>query len=159
MKETENSRGGAFNPRSFDHILAAKKLQDDGAKVYINTLDKDFLANPKSISFGFRTQPFSADVLFNDGDIITVGTLQFKVLHTPGHTKGSSCFIIGDTIFTGDTMFYQDYGRTDFPGGSQADMENSLRKLLNLHGDYNILPGHMRESTLEHERKYNPIVL
>ena len=56
-------------------------------------------------------------------------------------------------------MFYQDYGRTDFPGGSQADMENSLRKLLNLHGDYNILPGHMRESTLEHERKYNPIVL
>ncbi|MFW5779977.1 MAG: MBL fold metallo-hydrolase [Bacillota bacterium] len=144
----------------FDHIMAAKKLQDTGAKVYINVLDGDMLQNSgyTTRDLGIKIPPFYADKLFVDNDIIKVGKLEFKALHTPGHTKGSSCFVIEDTIFSGDTMFYQNYGRTDFRGGSQEAIERSLKKLMSLEGDYKVLPGHMEITTLDHERKHNPVV-
>ena len=92
---------------------------------------------------------------FLDGDEISVGPMVFHVLATPGHTLGSSCFVCGDVLFSGDTLFAGCCGRTDLPGGNQAQMMASLKRLGSLPGDYRVLPGHGEKSTLEQERRTN----
>lgn len=92
---------------------------------------------------------------YEDGSHVSVGDVDFEVLHTPGHTAGSVVLRAGDTLFTGDTLFKGSMGRTDLPGGSHEDMSRSLRRLGALEGDLKVLPGHMDASTLDHERKYN----
>ena len=78
------------------------------------------------------------------------------MLNTPGHTPGSSCFIFDDLMFTGDTLFNGGIGRTDFAGGSDEDMQNSLNRLSKLPGDYAVYPGHDENSVLSDEKLYNP---
>ena len=90
-----------------------------------------------------------------DGDKISLPPLQFHAISTPGHTKGSSCFVCGNTIFSGDTLFEGCCGRTDLPGGSEKQMMASLKRLAELPGDYQVLPGHGPSSTLERERQTN----
>ena len=80
----------------------------------------------------------------------------FHVLHTPGHTKGGVCYQLDRTLFTGDTLFRCSRGRTDFPGGSDAELYASLQRLKQLEGDYDVLPGHNETSTLSFEREHNP---
>jgi glyoxylase-like metal-dependent hydrolase (beta-lactamase superfamily II) len=92
------------------------------------------------------------DSWLNDGDC------EFRVLHTPGHTEGSVCYICGDVIFSGDTLFCESVGRTDFPGSSTIDMKRSLRLLKNLDGNYKVLPGHNESTELDWERQYNPFM-
>ncbi|MHC1785907.1 MAG: MBL fold metallo-hydrolase [Christensenellales bacterium] len=77
----------------------------------------------------------------SDGQILKLAGITFQVLHTPGHTRGSVCYRAGNDLFTGDTLFDGDYGRTDLPGGSMAQMRQSLRMLLALHGCH-AYPGH-----------------
>ena len=96
------------------------------------------------------------DVLVNNGDVVKVGDMEFEVLETPGHTEGSICYICKDTIFSGDTLFRQSIGRTDFPGGSMPQMRKSLTRLNGLSGDLLIYPGHNGASTLEYEKEHNP---
>ncbi len=92
-----------------------------------------------------------------DGDIIAVGHLKFQVLHTPGHTPGSVCFLVENTLFSGDTLFSSSVGRTDMPGGSHEQLIRSIReKLLPLHDDISIYPGHGPETTIGRERQCNP---
>ena len=91
-----------------------------------------------------------------DGDTITQDELTFKVLHTPGHSAGSVCYICDDVIFSGDTLFCGSMGRTDFEDGSSEEILKSLKKLANLKGDYKVYPGHFQSTTLEAERKNNP---
>ena len=90
------------------------------------------------------------------GQELTLAGLAFRVLHTPGHTPGSVVFQAGDALFTGDTLFHGDIGRTDFPGGDDRQMNASLAKLAALEGDFRVLPGHEEDSTLEEERRGNP---
>lgn len=94
--------------------------------------------------------------LWRDGDVVPMGNLKVEVLHTPGHTKGSVTLRCRDVLFTGDTLFAGTCGRTDFPGGSYEEMMVSLKRLGELEGDFRVLPGHERFSTLERERKTNP---
>ena len=78
-----------------------------------------------------------------------------EVLETPGHTPGSVTLRAGDVLFTGDTLFAGSMGRTDLPGGDEDTIMRSLRRLYELEGDYQVLPGHEEQSTLERERKSN----
>jgi glyoxylase-like metal-dependent hydrolase (beta-lactamase superfamily II) len=77
-------------------------------------------------------------------------------MSTPGHTKGSVCYLAQNYLFTGDTLFYCSCGRTDFPSGSSDEMIESLQKLKLLEGDFKVMTGHDKQSTLEFERKNNP---
>lgn len=92
----------------------------------------------------------------SDGQTLDFDGLRFEVLHTPGHTPGSVCFLCGDRLFAGDTLFAGSCGRTDLPGGSWKDMAASLRRLAALEGDYEVFPGHGEPTTLAAEREGNP---
>ena len=94
-------------------------------------------------------------VPYGDGDVVKLGDLDIQVLHTPGHTPGGVCLLVGDALFTGDTLFQGSMGRIDFGGGSYEDIMASLARLAHLPGDFRVLPGHMDASTLERERKTN----
>lgn len=105
-----------------------------------------------------------ADMKVKDGQVLEVGNLKIKVIHTPGHTPGGICLLIDNYLFTGDTIFINHVGRTDFPGGSQAEMIASIKKLMQLNDDIIIYPGHNYDylkridSTIGQERKNNPFV-
>ena len=77
---------------------------------------------------------------------------------TPGHTDGSACFIVNNMLFTGDTLFLESVGRTDFISGNRDDLVESVKKLFSLNGEYLVYPGHEEFTTLDHERKYNTFV-
>ena len=95
-------------------------------------------------------------MIVGDGDTITLGESTIRVISTPGHTKGGLCYICDDKIFTGDTLFFCSCGRTDFPGGSSAEILKSLKKIADLKGNLKVYPGHDRVSTLDFERANNP---
>ena len=88
--------------------------------------------------------------------MLKIAGLEIQVLHTPGHTPGSVCLAVEDTLFTGDTLFAGSIGRTDFPGGDVPDMKKSLARLGNLPTDYRVMPGHGEETTLFVEKDHNP---
>lgn len=145
----------------FDHIGAVKSLKDAlGVPVYVHTLDADRLTGENNANnrFGVHVQPVTPDVLFGDGDRLDFGGLSFVVVHTPGHTPGSCCFLISDTMFSGDTLFYGDTGRTDLEGGDFNQMVKSIAKLKNLQGDFAVYPGHDQSTTLNHERLHNQLM-
>ena len=144
----------------FDHAGNAKKLQDDGAKIYISKLDADKLQNDLNLAsnFGRKFDYLTADYTFDDGQILSVCGIDFKVIATPGHTDGSVCFLLDNMLFTGDTLFLGSVGRTDFPTGSREQLVNSVKKLFALDGDYAVYPGHEQFTTLDYERKYNGFI-
>lgn len=148
----------------FDHIGAVAPLKAiTNAKIYIHPLDAEMLYNPQlSLASQFsrrEIEPAKADVLINDGDIIELPFADIKVLHTPGHTRGGVCYVTGDVIFSGDTLFNSSIGRTDFPGGDYDTLVSSIRnKLFALEGDYTIYPGHDGSTTLAHEKAENPFL-
>ena len=134
----------------FDHVGAVKDLAAQyDCKVF---LDKKELAMPPMLTNG----PLYYTDGYGDGDTLTLAGIPIQVLETPGHTPGSVCLIMEDTLFSGDTLFAGSCGRTDFPGGSMKQMKASLSRLAALPGDYRVLPGHMEPSTLDRERRYNP---
>ena len=91
-----------------------------------------------------------------DQQELSLAGYTIKVLHTPGHTPGSVVFLMGDTMFSGDTLFAGSIGRTDFAGGNLQQMKQSLKKLISLDGDYRIYPGHEDYTTLSREKRINP---
>ena len=149
----------------FDHIMGVSKLQDaTGARVYINKLDSAAMHdNGASLAsmIGVRVDPSRVDAFVEDGQDICEAGIDFHVIHTPGHTDGGVCYVIESerVIFSGDTLFFMSYGRTDLPGGDAAALYDSLiYKVFALKGDYRVLPGHDRETTLDFERRHNPCV-
>lgn len=162
IKQTEQSLGVTIKAvllthAHFDHAGNAKKLQDDGAKIYISVLDAPKLLNKLNLSedFGRKFDYLTADYTFVDGEILNVCGLQIKAVLTPGHTDGSATFIVHNMMFTGDTLFNGSVGRTDFPTGDYKTLISSIKKLYAHLGDYTVYPGHDQFTTLEHERKYN----
>ncbi len=141
----------------FDHSGNAKKLQDDGAKIYISKIDAKKLLNDDNLSsdFGRKFEYLTADYTFDDGDELNILGIKIKVILTPGHTDGSACFMVDNALFTGDTLFFGSVGRTDFKSGDREQMIKSIKRLFSLEGDYSVYPGHDEFTTLERERKYN----
>lgn len=149
----------------YDHIGGANDvLSKTGGKaeVAIGEGDvlflKDSLLNLTKFLAPKPLENLKCDIALHDGDKLTLGESIFTVIETPGHTRGSVCFICDDKIFTGDTLFCRSQGRTDFPTGSDKDMAASLKKLAQIEGDYMIYPGHNMTTTLDAERKYNPYI-
>ena len=93
---------------------------------------------------------------YREGDALTAAGLRFRVLSTPGHTPGSVCLLCENALFSGDTLFAGSYGRTDFPGGSDAAMSASLKRLSTLPPETRVLPGHGLASTIADELRTNP---
>ena len=138
----------------YDHTTAVPQLHTalPEAKIYIHQADAN--------GAGSRLFPLAGQVddllLYDEGDTLPLGNLTVEVLHTPGHSLGSVTLKARDVLFTGDTLFAGDCGRTDLRGGSWEEILASLGRLGRLEGNFHVLPGHMGTSTLEEERKYNP---
>jgi hydroxyacylglutathione hydrolase len=98
------------------------------------------------------------DGFLEEGDSVEFGDETLQVLHTPGHSPGSVVFICDGRLFAGDLLFRGSIGRTDLPGGSPAEMERSLRRIMELDGDFLVYPGHGPETTLREERIGNPFL-
>jgi glyoxylase-like metal-dependent hydrolase (beta-lactamase superfamily II) len=100
-----------------------------------------------------------AERLLIDGDIINIGKVKFRILHTPGHTIGGICLVGDGIVFTGDTLFNYGIGRADFPGSDyDQELESIRTKLMTLPDDYKVYPGHGPASTIGTERKGNPFL-
>ncbi|MCM1271849.1 MAG: MBL fold metallo-hydrolase [Ruminococcus flavefaciens] len=145
----------------FDHIGGVEEVRRlTRAEVFIHLNDSEMLTSEKfSLASGMSYDPFIPVTLWTaveEDAIIQDGELSFKVIHTPGHSGGSVCYICEDVIFSGDTLFNRSIGRTDFLGSNPIDMKKSLKKLSLLEGDYKVLPGHNMPTTLDFERKMNP---
>lgn len=144
----------------FDHVGAVADLVEaTGCEVYIHQKDYSKLLNGDTVArfFGLgEVKPVNSAIPFGDDEILKLDEIEFSVLHTPGHTSGSCCFIAGDKMFTGDTLFARSVGRTDMPDGNTELLKRSLEKIYALTGDYTVYPGHMSVTTLEAERHYNP---
>lgn len=135
----------------FDHTGGVAELHaaHPDVPVFLHPADAARLGSDVFPPIGAPTVPYG------DGDVVKLGDLDIQVLHTPGHTPGGVCLLVGDALFTGDTLFQGSMGRIDFEGGSYEDIMASLARLAHLPGDFRVLPGHMDASTLERERKTN----
>ncbi len=145
-----------------DHIGASEPLrQATGAELHIHEADAEMLQDPQHNLTEFMGSPFKvarADKTLQEKDTICFGQdISLEILHTPGHTQGSVCFWGGGKLFSGDTLFAGSVGRTDFPGGSYAQIISSLNeKLLPLPDDTDVYPGHGPETRIGIEKHSNP---
>lgn len=144
----------------YDHICGAPRLREEtGVPIAVGARDAAALGDPAaSLSdyFGGAHTPFAPDRTLSDGETVTVGTLTLEVLETPGHTPGGVCFLAGDVLFSGDTLFADSVGRTDFPGGDTPALLRSLSRLSALGDGVRVYPGHGGETTVGHEKRCNP---
>ena len=143
-----------------DHISGAAALREKThAPIAIHARDDPYTDSRLCMAeeCGYTFVPFKADRLLQEGDTVEFAGHTLSVLHTPGHTPGSVCFLCEEDrlLFSGDTLFCMTAGRTDFPGGSRTQMLDSLRRLRRLDGDYTVYPGHERNTTLSRERTRN----
>ena len=142
----------------FDHVGAVPEvLEETGAALCMHKSDD-------GASIGGDYYKFNAPEgtqFYKEGDIITVDGLSFTIMETPGHTPGSVCLLCTESgsgdraLFSGDTLFRDSCGRTDFPAGSTEDMLRSLKRLAELPGDFEVYPGHGFSTTLDRERSVN----
>lgn len=141
----------------FDHIGAALDIKAEyGIKIYAHEDEKDVLTSDANVAsmMGMRLS-VDADEYVRDRQTLLFGGVKYEVIHTPGHTKGGCCYYVASdkVLFSGDTMFCQSYGRTDFPTGSYSELINSItQKLLKLDDDVIVYPGHNEETKIGYER-------
>ena len=145
----------------FDHIMGEYDAQKASAvPVYIHENDLYLAQNlPLQLErFGFVNNALPPENIktFTEKDVFKLGDTEIKVIHTPGHTPGSVCFLTGNSLFSGDTLFYTSVGRTDFEGGSFAQLSNSIKeKLFKLDDSIDVYPGHDSKTSIGYEKKYN----
>ncbi len=146
-----------------DHVLGVPRLKtDSGAPVYLHPADRmlyDHVAE-QATAFGMRAGPLPApDRALAHGDVLRVGTLQFRVRHAPGHSPGSVVFEGQGVAFAGDVLFQGSIGRTDLPGGDFETLIRSIeRELLTLPDSTIVYCGHGPETTVGRERGANPFL-
>ncbi len=140
----------------YDHTGAVPELRQEypNIPVYLHPKDAAQTGDPSGLM-----PDIGETVSYDEGDEIKIGGMTFRVLYTPGHTSGSVTLDAGEALFTGDTMFAGNCGRTDLPSGSPDQMADSLKRLAGLEGDRQVLPGHEDVSTLAKERVSNYWVL
>ena len=135
-----------FTHGHFDHFGGAEDIMEKSTRVYIHEEDAPMLLDAElNASLYLVEEGMSGPQATNtvrDGDEITEAGLTLKVIHTPGHTRGSVCYLCGDILFTGDTVMSMGVGRTDLPTGSEEDLRNSLNILRPYFGKYRLLGGH-----------------
>ena len=146
----------------FDHILGANEARKlSGGKIYISEADANGLSDGAvnlCDRFCIDFESFTADETLTDNQSINIGDISVKVLITPGHSKGSACFIIDDWMFSGDTLFRLSVGRTDFIGGDSEELALSLKRLSDIKGDFDVYAGHGSASRLSYEKQNNPFM-
>ena len=164
-------REGGYQPKAillthghFDHAMAAEELAGMfGIQIYAHEAEKETLGQPQlnvSAMLG-RRDAYHADVFVKDGEVLGLAGMELKVLHTPGHTEGGCCYYLEKekALFSGDTLFCQSVGRTDFPRGSMSQLVRSIKgKLMPLPDDVKVYPGHMSATTIGMERNGNPFL-
>lgn len=145
----------------FDHIYGSASLKElyPQAKLCIHEADEICLNDTERNLIGdYAGLPvLNADISFKDGDCFSLNNFELKVVHTPGHSEGSVCFIddVNKIIFSGDTLFCLTVGRTDFIGGDNEKMIESIRLLSKYDDEYVVYPGHNRDTTIGFEKKRN----
>ncbi len=158
----------------FDHIGGVAELcriaskGEDGKEnpqnaptIFLHKDELEKIGSYKNMGFSMNANPekFVPDILLKGGETLKIAGLDVKVIHTPGHAKGSVCYVVSNKIFVGDTLFFMSYGRTDFYDGNAKDLKNSIvNKLFALKGNYTVLPGHGEPTTLDFERANNPVL-
>jgi hydroxyacylglutathione hydrolase len=149
----------------FDHVDANEPLKEaTGAQIAIHEADAAMLIRPSQDALMFtgnRARSSQADLLLQEGDILTFGKYRLKVLHTPGHTPGGISLVLEDhpLVYVGDLLFQGSIGRTDFAGGSFEALLTAVKtKIFPLGDNYTVFPGHGPVTTVGQERKYNPFL-
>lgn len=146
-----------------DHVGANIDIKEKfKVPLYIHSADGPMLGKVQQSELGFifgaKDSP-PADNFLKEGDKVNIGKSFLQVVHTPGHSSGSVSFIGDGFILSGDTLFFGGVGRTDFPGGSWEELENSIRnKILTLPDETIILPGHGPSTTVAQEKSSNPFI-
>jgi glyoxylase-like metal-dependent hydrolase (beta-lactamase superfamily II) len=147
-----------------DHILGVGAVREaTGAKFLLHPADLALARNTANSARSWMRveipNPPDPDAFLADGDDIDVDGLKLRVIHTPGHTAGSVSFYANGVLFAGDTLFAGSIGRTDLPGGDHVqEMASIVDRLLALPDETIVLPGHMDQTTIGHERQRNPYV-
>lgn len=147
----------------FDHIFAAEKVKNmTGADIVIGKGDElALISDDFNLSAGFGSLYGSIgknpknERLVLDGDTLTVGGMEFKVIATPGHSPGGVCYLVENNLFSGDTLFAGSIGRTDFPHSNVSDMLKSLEKLKAFDDDIKVYPGHGESTAIGIEKESN----
>lgn len=147
----------------FDHIGAVEEIRRAiPVPVYVGTNEKKLLGDPEmnlSRAFGNSAEVTQVS-LVKDQQILRLAGRNWKVISTPGHTKGSVCYYLEEEkiLFSGDTLFFESYGRTDFPTGNPKELRKSVVEILfHLPDEVTVYPGHEAQTTIGHEKKYNPL--
>ncbi len=143
----------------FDHIAVVGDIKNQtGGRVAIHRDELELYYGAKDMAafWGHSIDvPPEPDILLSEGDTLTIGDLDFSILHTPGHSPGGICLYVGNTVITGDTLFKGSVGRTDFYGGDVNKLKQSFQRLMALPEGTNVLPGHGPATTIGHEKKFN----
>lgn len=145
-----------------DHIGADLEISKRyGVPCFIGETEHRFIKQWKTIITAFTGTDLSLinfSRLLKDKEILTVGELSFEVIETPGHSPGSICLYGHDSLFSGDTLFHEDVGRVDIPGGSEKDLIASFKRLISLPDGTKVYPGHGRQTSIKKEKASNALV-
>lgn len=149
----------------FDHVLGINRMKEAlGAKAYVHAGDKEQVVNTREVMtmFGLPTDGVVnplIDGTLDEAGMMTLGAQEIKIIETPGHTPGGVCYLIGEDLFSGDTLFCGTIGRTDLPQGSFQQIKHSVKDILfALDDNIKVYPGHSESSTIGYEKKFNDIV-
>lgn len=136
----------------YDHVGAVEAVAEEtGAPVYLHELD----SNPAPGEQGMKYALPENGKNYDEGDTVNVGSLEFRIMHTPGHTPGGVTIICENAVFCGDTLFRGSCGRTDLPGGDMNEELRSLKRICMLNADYEVYPGHMDSTSIIREKTNN----
>lgn len=144
----------------YDHIGGLGLIDGIGAPIYCGEGEERLIFSPanRAVFHGVTIPHFKISKTLSDGQKLCVCGLNIEVIATPGHTVGGVTYVIGDAMFTGDTLFHESVGRTDLPTGDYVRLAESIKKLYGMDGGYTVYCGHGEETSLSHERKFNPYV-
>ena len=145
----------------FDHVFALNELKElyPDAKAFLNKNDKPLIEHVATqcahFGIGAIEEP-KIDEYVDENSALEFANIKIKPIHTPGHSKGSMCYLIENELFSGDTLFFEEIGRCDLFGGDFSEIEKSIReKIFTLDKNTIVHPGHGHDTTVAHEIKYN----